>query len=300
MQLESKGAAFRRLHEEPGAFVISRSLGYRHGTDFGSHGFSCPRHHQRRHGVLSRRRRGTGVAGGDTLNHCRAIAAATPLPVSADLEKGLGDSPQSASETIQAAAGIGLAGCSLEDHTGRRDDPIYDFELAVERIEAAAQACRALPDDFVLTARCENFLWWRPDLDDTIRRLQAFEKAGADVLDAPGLHDLGMIRRAIFRRPRFRRSRLRRTARDGFDGVHDGVLNDRRHASSIRHRCNARREKNQNKRLTAPQVVALKNAIRLFAGAGPMIHNPHPPSPSSAPGRYPGNTIRPWPSFVPS
>ncbi len=128
------------------------------------------------------------------MDHCRSIVAATPLPVSADLEKGFGDSPESAAETIRAAADIGLAGCSLEDHTGRRDDPIYDFTLAVERIEAAVEARRSLPHDFVLTARCENFLWDRADLDDTIRRLQAFEKAGADVLYAPGLRDLRTIR----------------------------------------------------------------------------------------------------------
>ena len=107
---------------------------------------------------------------------------------------GRGDSPESAAETIQAAAGIGLAGCSLEDHTGRRDDPIYDFTLAVERIEAAVEARRSLSHDFVLTARCENFLWGRPDLGDTILRLQAFERAGADVLYAPGLNDLSTIR----------------------------------------------------------------------------------------------------------
>ncbi|MFK0690418.1 oxaloacetate decarboxylase [Mesorhizobium sp. IMUNJ 23033] len=193
MQLESKGAVFRRLHEEPGAFVIPNPWDIGTARILAAMGFRA----------LATTSAGMafslGVAEGqvsreDTLSHCRAIVAATPLPVSADLEKGFGDSPQSAVETIQAAASIGLAGCSLEDHTGRREDPIYGFELAVERIEAAAQARRALSDDFVLTARCENFLWGRPDLDDTVLRLQAFEKAGADVLYAPGLHDLGMIR----------------------------------------------------------------------------------------------------------
>lgn len=140
-----------------------------------------------------------GVAEGqvskdDTISHCRAMVAATPLHVSADLERGFGDSPESAAETIRIAAGIGLAGCSLEDHTGRADDPIYDFALAVERNKAAVEARNALTHDFVLTARCENFLWHRPDLDDTIKRLQAFEKAGADVLYAPGLRDLDAIR----------------------------------------------------------------------------------------------------------
>jgi 2-methylisocitrate lyase-like PEP mutase family enzyme len=97
-------------------------------------------------------------------------------------------------ETIRAAAATGLAGCSIEDHTNRRDDPIFDFGLAVERIAAAVEAVRDLPDDFVLTARCENFLWGRADLDDTLRRLQSFEAAGADVLYAPGLRHLGDIR----------------------------------------------------------------------------------------------------------
>ena len=130
-----------------------------------------------------------------TLRHCRDMVGATALPVSADLEKGFGDSPESAAETIRAAAGTGLAGCSIEDHSGDPAKPIYDFDFAVERVAAAVEACRALPHDFVFTARAENFLWGRPDLDDTIRRLQAFEKAGADVLYAPGLHDLETIRR---------------------------------------------------------------------------------------------------------
>ena len=188
-----KGAAFRALHEEPGAFIIPNpwdigtarilaSLGFRAlATTSAGMAFSLGV----RDGQVSRE---------DTLNHCRAIVSATPLPVSADLEKGFGDSPENVAETIRAAAGIGLAGCSIEDHTGRRDHPIFDFALAVERIEAGVQACRALPHDFVLTARSENFLWGRPDLDDTIKRLQAFEKAGADVLYAPGLRDLGTIR----------------------------------------------------------------------------------------------------------
>jgi 2-methylisocitrate lyase-like PEP mutase family enzyme len=130
----------------------------------------------------------------EVLSHCRDIVGATALPVSADLEKGFGDTPESAAETVRAAAETGLAGCSLEDHTNRRDDPIFDFSLAVERIAAAAEAARALPRDFVLTARCENYLWGRPDLEDTIRRLQAFEQAGADVLYAPGLRSLEDIR----------------------------------------------------------------------------------------------------------
>lgn len=127
------------------------------------------------------------------LAHCTDIVSATALPVSADLEHGFGHSPESAAQTIVAAAAVGLDGGSLEDHTGDPKNPIYEFEHAVERIAAAAQARETLSGDFVLTARCENFLWGRPDLDDTIRRLQAFEAAGADVLYAPGLRDLTMI-----------------------------------------------------------------------------------------------------------
>jgi 2-methylisocitrate lyase-like PEP mutase family enzyme len=184
---------FRELHEQPGAFIIPNPWDIGTARILTAMGFPA----------LATTSAGLafslGVAEGqvsknDTINHCRAMVAATPLPVSADLERGFGDSPESAAETIRIAASIGLAGCSLEDHTGRPDDPIYDFTLAVERIEAAAKARNALAHDFVLTARCENFLWHRQDLDDTIKRLQAFEKAGADVLYAPGLRDLGTIR----------------------------------------------------------------------------------------------------------
>jgi 2-methylisocitrate lyase-like PEP mutase family enzyme len=128
------------------------------------------------------------------LAHCRDLVAATSLPVSADLEKGFGDTPESCAETIRAAAETGLAGCSIEDHTGDPDNPIHDEDLAIERIAAAVEARDALERDFVLTARCERLLWNQPGLDPVIRRLQAFEKAGADVLYAPGLRDLGDIR----------------------------------------------------------------------------------------------------------
>jgi len=129
------------------------------------------------------------------IHHCRELTAATSLPVSADLEKGKGDSATSAAETVFAAEAAGLAGCSIEDHTGDPDKPIYEFSHAVERVAAAAEAARALKHDFVFTARAENFLWGKPDLDDTIKRLQAFEKAGADVLYAPGLSDVETIRK---------------------------------------------------------------------------------------------------------
>ena len=135
-----------------------------------------------------------GVAFDAMIGHCKEIAAATGLPVSADLEKGKGDSPESAAEAVFAAAAAGLAGCSLEDYSGDGDKPIYDFAQAVERVAAAVEAARTLRHDFVFTARAENFLHGRPDLDDTIRRLQAFEKAGADVLYAPGLTEIAQVR----------------------------------------------------------------------------------------------------------
>ena len=119
---------------------------------------------------------------------------ATDLPVSADLENGFGDDPATVAETIRLAAATGLAGCSIEDASGDQQKPIYDRALAVERVAAAVEAARALPFPFTLTARAENYLHGRPDLDDTLDRLRAFEAAGADVLYAPGLPDLAAIR----------------------------------------------------------------------------------------------------------
>lgn len=191
--MSGSGAAFRALHEEPGIFVIPNPWDVGTARILSAMGFRA----------LATTSAGMAFSLGlpegsvpmdKTLDYCRALAAATPLPVSADLEKGFGDSPESAAETILAAGATDLAGCSLEDHTGRADDPIYDFTLAVERVEAACEAKRKLAGDFVLTARCENFLWGREDLDDTIRRLLAFERAGADVLYAPGLRELETIR----------------------------------------------------------------------------------------------------------
>jgi 2-methylisocitrate lyase-like PEP mutase family enzyme len=130
----------------------------------------------------------------ETLANCRAISDATELPVSADLENCFADEPHAAAETIRLAAAAGVVGGSIEDATGHAPNPIYDFSLAVERVHAAVDVARALPFPFTLTARAENFLHGRRELDDTIRRLQAFEKAGADVLFAPGLKDLESIR----------------------------------------------------------------------------------------------------------
>jgi len=130
----------------------------------------------------------------EALNHARIICGAAHLPVSADLEKGFGDGPDATAKAIKLAAGVGLVGGSIEDATGRKDEPIFDLAQAAERVAAAVEAARALPFPFTLTARAENFLHGRNDLDDTIRRLQAYEAAGADVLFAPALPTLDAVR----------------------------------------------------------------------------------------------------------
>jgi len=131
----------------------------------------------------------------EALVHAAVIVAATDLPVSADLENAFADEPAAVAETIRLGIEVSLAGGSVEDFTGREDDPIYDLRFAAERVAAAAQAAHAGP--FVLTARAENYLHGRPDLADTIVRLQAYQEAGADVLYAPGLRDISDIRRLI-------------------------------------------------------------------------------------------------------
>jgi 2-methylisocitrate lyase-like PEP mutase family enzyme len=143
---------------------------------------------------LGRRDAESAVSRTEALTNAAAIIAATDLPVSADLENGYGDAPEDAARTIRLAAETGLVGGSIEDATGDAARPIYDFQLSVERVAAAAAAAHALPFPFTFVARAENFLHGRPDLDDTIRRLQAFEAAGADVLFAPGLPNLAAIR----------------------------------------------------------------------------------------------------------
>jgi 2-methylisocitrate lyase-like PEP mutase family enzyme len=144
--------------------------------------------------ALGRRDSERAVTREETLANAAAIVSATDLPVSADLENGYSDSPRDVAQTIRLAAEAGLVGASIEDASGDRYVPIYDFDHAVERVAAAAEAARSLPFPFCLTARAENFLHGRPDLDDTIRRLQAFAAVGADVLYAPGLPSLEAIR----------------------------------------------------------------------------------------------------------
>lgn len=132
----------------------------------------------------------------EALAHARIICSATSLPVSADLEKGFGEGPEDTAKAIRFASGVGLVGGSIEDSTGRKDEPIFPLALAVERVAAAVEAARSLPFPFTVTARAENFLHGRHDLDDTLTRLQAYEKVGADVLFAPGLPTLDAVRTA--------------------------------------------------------------------------------------------------------
>jgi 2-methylisocitrate lyase-like PEP mutase family enzyme len=146
-----------------------------------------------------------GAIGRDeTLRNAQMIVEATPLPVAADLENGFGDDPDTCGQTILLAAKTGLVGGSIEDATGRADAPIYTFDVSVARVRAAVNAARSLAFPFVLTARAENLINGRPDLDDTIRRLTAFAEAGADVLYAPGLktrEEIGAVVRAVAPKP---------------------------------------------------------------------------------------------------
>jgi 2-methylisocitrate lyase-like PEP mutase family enzyme len=190
-----KAAAFRRLHERPGAFIIPNPWDAGTAKILASLGFEALATTSLGLSNALGRPDGAGVVTRDeVLANCRAIASATELPVNADLENGYADDPKAAAEMILLAAEAGVVGGSIEDATGNPARPIYDFDLAVERVHAAVEAARALPFAFTLTARAENLLHGRHDLDDTIRRLQAFEKAGADVLYAPGVRDIPTIR----------------------------------------------------------------------------------------------------------
>jgi len=190
-----KAKKFHALHERAGAFVIPNPWDVGTARILAGLGFEALATTSAGLAFTLGRRDGEGaVTRDEALEHARAMVEATPLPVSADLENGFGDAPEAAAETIRLAAGVGLAGASIEDASGDPARPIYEFSHALERVTAAVEAARSAPFSFTLTARAESFLFGRPDLDDTIRRLQAFEAAGADVLYAPGLPDLEAIR----------------------------------------------------------------------------------------------------------
>jgi 2-methylisocitrate lyase-like PEP mutase family enzyme len=196
-----KANAFRALHERDGAFLIPNPwdkgtakllmhLGFEAlATTSAGYAFSVGR-------------RDYAIGRDEMLAHAADIVSATDLPVSADLENGFADDPATAAETYRLAAATGLVGGSIEDATGRKEDPIYEHTLAVERVRAVVEAVRSLHYPFTVTARAENYLWGRPDLNDTIRRLQAYQDAGADVLYAPGLtskEDIAAVVRSVDR-----------------------------------------------------------------------------------------------------
>jgi 2-methylisocitrate lyase-like PEP mutase family enzyme len=188
-----KAAQFRALHQAPEAFVVANVWDGGSARMMAALGFAALATSSGASAGLLGRRDGR-VTREEALAQARVICAATDLPVSADLEKGFGDAPEVVAETVRLAAQAGLVGCSIEDASGNPDAPIYELGQATERIAAAAAAARALPFPFTLTGRTENFLRGRPDLDDTIRRLQAYEAAGATALMAPGLPDLEAVR----------------------------------------------------------------------------------------------------------
>jgi 2-methylisocitrate lyase-like PEP mutase family enzyme len=193
-----KAAVFRALHERDGAFIIPNPWDAGTAKLLTGLGFEALATTSLGLANTLGRPDGTGaVTRQEVLENCAQIAGATHLPVSADLENCYAHEPRAAAELIRLAAEAGVVGGSIEDATGDPGKPIYDFELAVERVHAAVEMARSLAFPFTLTARAENFLHGRRDLDDTIRRLQAFEKAGADVLYAPGLRDLATMRSVV-------------------------------------------------------------------------------------------------------
>ena len=196
-----KGAAFRALHERREAFLIPNPWDVGTARLLAHLGFDALATTSAGY-AFSVGQRDNSIGRERMLEHAAAISAATDLPVSADLENGFGDDPETAAGTIRLAAATGLVGGSIEDSTGRADEPMYEYERACERVGAAAEAARSLSFPFTLTARAENFLVGRPDLADVIRRLQGYQEAGADVLYAPGLasrEDIAAVVRSVDR-----------------------------------------------------------------------------------------------------
>lgn len=187
-----KAAKFAELHRRAGTFIIPNPWDVGSARLLAHLGFEALATSSAGY-AFSVGKADNNVGRDDTLAHAAALAAATDLPVSIDLENGFGDAPAFVAETIRLAAATGAVGGSIEDATERVDDPIYERSLAVARVRAAAEAAHALPYQFMLTARAENYLNGRPDLKDTIERLQMYQEAGADVLYAPGLTDIDDI-----------------------------------------------------------------------------------------------------------
>jgi 2-methylisocitrate lyase-like PEP mutase family enzyme len=181
-----KGIIFRKLHQRDHAFIIPNPWDVGTARLLAHLGFEALATTSAGY-AFSIGQRDNTVGRDKMIAHVRDIAAATDLPVSADLENGFGDDPETVAETIRLGAAAGLVGGSIEDSSARPDDPIYELERAAERVRAAAELAHSLPFPFTLTARAENYLFGRRDLNDTIKRLQAYQEAGADVLYAPGL-----------------------------------------------------------------------------------------------------------------
>jgi len=190
---QEKAARFRALHAGPDAFVIPNPWDAGSARLLAGLGFQALATSSAASANALGRRDG-GLTRDEAIAHSRVIVEATELPVSADLENGFGDAPDVVAQTVRLAARAGLVGCTIEDTTRDQRAPLYEFELAVERVAAAVKAAREFGFPFMLTARTHNLLFEGGKLEETIRRLQAFEKVGADVLFAPGLPDLAAVR----------------------------------------------------------------------------------------------------------
>ena len=190
---QEKATRFRTLHDGPGVFLIPNPWDIGSARVLAGLGFQALATSSAASACAVGKRDG-GLTCEEALAHARSIVDAVDLPVSADLERGFGDAPEVVAETVRLAAVAGLVGCTIEDSTGDPQSPLYEIGLATERIAAAVEAARALPFPFLLTARAHNLLYAQASLDETIRRLQAYERAGAGVLFAPGLPDLAAVR----------------------------------------------------------------------------------------------------------
>ena len=196
-----KATAFRTLHERDGAFIIPNPWDIGTARLLAHLGFEALATTSAGY-AFSVGRPDYSIGRDEMLKHVADIVSATDLPVSADLENGFSADPAVAAETYRLAAATGLVGGSIEDATGRKDDPIYEHRLAAERVRAVVETVHSLPFPFMVTGRAENYLWGRPDLKDTIRRLQAYQEAGAHVLYAPGLtskEDITTVVRSVDR-----------------------------------------------------------------------------------------------------
>ena len=193
MPQEEKAKRFLALHDRPGCFVIPNPWDAASARILAGLGFEALATSSAASATVLGRK-DHGLSREEALVHVRSIVDATELPVSADFGNGFGNRPEIVAETIRLGAEAGLVGCTIEDATGRADAPLYDLPLAVERIAAVVEAARRLGFPFLVTARAHNFLFADPRLEETIARLQAYEKAGADVLFAPGLPDIAAVR----------------------------------------------------------------------------------------------------------